>query len=175
MDSQRSRPIIPAIILILVGVWFLLQNLDVPGFRLDVLWPVILVIGGVALIVRHFNNPLANPDDLGGAIFMTLLGVFFLGWYNGNWFGKDWTLAWPVFPLLIGVSNGISWLFHWRHWGQLLWAFAGFSVAAVGFAYTTGAISGSVLAQLARFWPVFIILAGLGFLLQGLLGRNNER
>ena len=28
MESQRSRPIIPAIILILVGVWFLLQNLN---------------------------------------------------------------------------------------------------------------------------------------------------
>ena len=94
-DPTRTRPIIPAIILILVGVWFLLQNLNVPGVRLEAFWPIFLVIGGIALIIRYFTTPTADPDDLGGAIFMTLLGVFFLGWYNLNWFGQEWEVAWP--------------------------------------------------------------------------------
>ena len=175
MESQRSRPIIPAIILILVGVWFLLQNLNVPGFRLDVFWPIFMVIGGLALIVRYFTNPTASPDDLGGAIFLTLLGVFFVGWYNANWFDQDWNKAWPIFPLILGVSSGINWLFHWQRWGQLLWMFIGLAVGAVGFAYTLGRISGSLAQQMARLWLVFVILAGLGFLLQGLLSRNNDR
>ena len=174
-DSSRARPIIPAIILILVGVWFLLQNLNVPGFRLEVFWPVFLVIGGIALIIRYFATPTADPDDLGGAIFLTLLGVFFLGWYNLGWFGQEWEVAWPIFPFLLGLSSGINWLFHWRRWGQLLWAFIGLAVAAVGFAYTTGVIEGDLAQQLARLWPIFIILAGLGFLLQGLLNRSNDR
>ena len=174
-DSTRTRPIIPAIILILVGVWFLLQNLNVPGVRLEAFWPIFLVIGGIALIIRYFTNPTADPDDLGGAIFMTLLGVFFLGWYNLNWFGQEWEVAWPIFPFLLGVSSGINWLLHWRRWGQLLWAFIGLAVAAVGFAYTTGAIEGDLPQQLARLWPIFIILAALGFLIQGLLNRNNDR
>jgi len=175
MESQRSRPIIPAIILILVGVWFLLQNLNVPGVRLEAFWPVFLIIGGLALIVRYFTNEAADPDDLGGAIFLTLVGVFFFGWYNFGWFGQDWTVAWPIFPFLVGVSSGINWLLHWRRWGHLSWAFVGLAVAAVGFAYTTGRITGDIAAQVARLWPVFIILAGLGFLLQGLLSRNNDR
>ena len=55
-----------------------------------------------------------------------------------------------------------------------MWAFIGLAVAAVGFAYTTGVIEGDLAQQLARLWPIFIILAGLGFLLQGLLNRNND-
>ncbi len=41
--------------LILVGVYFLLQNLNVYWLRwlkFDLLWPVLLIIGGVVLLVR---------------------------------------------------------------------------------------------------------------------------
>jgi hypothetical protein len=42
--------------LILIGVFYLLQNLNLPWlrwFNLDVLWPVLLIVGGIALLVRR--------------------------------------------------------------------------------------------------------------------------
>ena len=172
METRRSAPIIPAIVLILIGVWLLLQNLQIPGLRFDAWWPLLLIVGGIALLVRRFTRPVGHKEDLGGGVFLTLLGVFFFGFYNFDWFNKNWSQAWPIFPLLVGASNFVEWLFDWRNWGNLLWSFAGLIVAAVGFAYTGGIISGDFALQIARLWPVFLILAGLGFLLQGVLSRR---
>jgi phage shock protein C len=53
--DQRAGVMIGAA-LILIGVFYLLQNLNLPWlrwFNFDVLWPVLLIIGGVALLVRR--------------------------------------------------------------------------------------------------------------------------
>jgi phage shock protein C len=42
--------------LILIGAFYLLQNLNLPWlnwFNFDVLWPVLLIIGGIALLLRR--------------------------------------------------------------------------------------------------------------------------
>jgi phage shock protein PspC (stress-responsive transcriptional regulator) len=42
--------------LILIGAFYLLQNLNLPflrWFNLDVLWPVLLIVGGIALLLRR--------------------------------------------------------------------------------------------------------------------------
>ncbi len=39
--------------LLALGVFFLLQNMHLIGFNLDVLWPVVLIAAGVALLLRR--------------------------------------------------------------------------------------------------------------------------
>jgi phage shock protein PspC (stress-responsive transcriptional regulator) len=42
--------------LILIGVFYLLQNLNLPWlrwFNFDVLWPALLIVGGIALLLRR--------------------------------------------------------------------------------------------------------------------------
>jgi phage shock protein C len=42
--------------LILIGAFYLLQNLNLPWlrwFNFDVLWPILLIVGGIALLVRR--------------------------------------------------------------------------------------------------------------------------
>jgi phage shock protein C len=42
--------------LILIGAFYLLQNLHLPWlrwFNFDVLWPVLLIVGGIALLLRR--------------------------------------------------------------------------------------------------------------------------
>jgi phage shock protein C len=45
--------------LILIGLVFLLQNLGLPWLAwldFDVLWPVLLIVGGAGLLLRHFRG-----------------------------------------------------------------------------------------------------------------------
>jgi hypothetical protein len=45
--------------LILLGVVFLLQNLNLPWLNwvdTDVIWPILLILGGGALLIRHFRG-----------------------------------------------------------------------------------------------------------------------
>lgn len=45
--------------LILIGIVFLLQNLQLPWLNwldFDVIWPAMLVLAGIALLFRHFRN-----------------------------------------------------------------------------------------------------------------------
>lgn len=108
METKNRAPVFLAIILILIGAWLLLQNLGISFLNLGVLWPVLPALLGVVLVGRYFVNSRSNPDDLGGGIFLIGLGVFFLAFYNYDLFNEDWSKAWPVFPLLIGISNGIT-------------------------------------------------------------------
>jgi phage shock protein C len=42
--------------LVILGIFFLLQNLDLPWLYwldLDVIWPVLVILGGIALLIRH--------------------------------------------------------------------------------------------------------------------------
>lgn len=41
------------LVLIVVGVYFLLANLNLPWLRADLIWPVLVIAVGVWLIVRR--------------------------------------------------------------------------------------------------------------------------
>ena len=48
------------------------------------------------------------------------------------------------------------------------------AVGVVGLLYTSERIGTVQALQLANLWPVLVIVAGLGLLLQALLGRGSE-
>ena len=54
-SAARNGPLIFAVILIFLGIWFLLQNL----LHIDVgqLWPVILIVIGLALLIPVLRKP----------------------------------------------------------------------------------------------------------------------
>ena len=54
-SAARNGPLIFAAILIFLGIWFLLQNL----LHIDVgqLWPVILIVIGLALVIPALRKP----------------------------------------------------------------------------------------------------------------------
>ena len=54
-SAARNGPLIFAVILIFLGIWFLLQNL----LHIDVgqLWPVILIVIGLALVIPALRKP----------------------------------------------------------------------------------------------------------------------
>jgi phage shock protein PspC (stress-responsive transcriptional regulator) len=56
-SAARNGPLIFAVILIFLGIWFLLQNLL--HIDLGQLWPVILIIIGLALLIPALRKPQA--------------------------------------------------------------------------------------------------------------------
>lgn len=56
-SAARNGPVIFAVILIFLGIWFLLQNLL--NIDLGQLWPVILIILGLALLIPALRKPQA--------------------------------------------------------------------------------------------------------------------
>ena len=55
--GARNGPLIFAVILIFIGCWFLLQNL----FHIDLgqLWPIVLIVIGLALLIPAMRKPAA--------------------------------------------------------------------------------------------------------------------
>jgi phage shock protein C len=54
--NPRAAQFVGAALMIL-GVFFLLQNMNLPWLKwldFDVLWPLLLILGGIALLRRHY-------------------------------------------------------------------------------------------------------------------------
>jgi len=53
--DSRTKLLI-GLVLIILGVFYLLENLNIPGMAwldVDILWPILLIIGGVVFLVRQ--------------------------------------------------------------------------------------------------------------------------
>lgn len=56
LHPHPNTPVVIGIVLILVGIFVLLDHLNIPGLLwldTDLLWPVLLIIGGIALLLRR--------------------------------------------------------------------------------------------------------------------------
>ena len=53
--DSRTKLLI-GLVLVILGVFYLLENLNIPGLAwldIDILWPVLLIIGGIVFLVRQ--------------------------------------------------------------------------------------------------------------------------
>lgn len=106
-DIAKGAPA-GAVILILLGVLFLLQNTGLWFLSMDALWPLILIALGVWLFAKRKSA--AERGDyrhrtlVGPAVLVTLGVIFLLDnlhnhWYEVPGFGRTW----PLILLVIGV------------------------------------------------------------------------
>lgn len=111
-DITRGAPA-GAVILILLGVLFLLQNTGFWFLSMDALWPLILIALGVWLFAKR--KAAAERGDfrhrsLAGPAFLVTMGVVLIldnlhnHWYDVPGFGHTW----PVILLVIGVVKLIE-------------------------------------------------------------------
>jgi predicted membrane protein len=100
-QRRGPRPIVPGLVLLIIGALFLLNNLgvfDIREFRMY--WPVILIVVGAftAIFPRHGVRSVVWS----GALIVTggLLLSQNLGYIRGN----VWEIIWPVFLIFLGLS-----------------------------------------------------------------------
>ena len=106
MNDEPARPdqrwATFAIILIAVGAIFLLGELF--NFRLGPnLWPLFLLVPGIALLATAFGRSEANAGTAIPGTILTTLGLIFL--YQsatGRW--ESWAYIWALIPLSVGLA-----------------------------------------------------------------------
>ena len=170
---SNPRPaIIPALFFILFGVWLLAQNLGVPLPGWNLAWPALLVALGAAFLLQFV---LGGRRD-GGLVFVgvavALLGGFFFAFTLGYYRWDDMGRYWPVFVLIGGAAFLCQWVAQPRERGLLVPALLGLGVGGVALPITLQAVNPALAELVIKFWPVVLVLVGLGLLVRTAVPRR---
>jgi hypothetical protein len=178
---MRRGSIIPALILILLGLWFLAGNLGVHLPGMDAMWPI-FPLGGGLLFLGGYLFGRRDPGLIFVGLAATLVGAFFFlftlrvplpvaGMQGGvRW--SDMGRLWPAFVVIGGASFIALFLAE----GQRDWAVFSMGAVAViagcvAFLFTLGWLAGDLGRLLVKYWPLLLVIAGLAALLQAVFGR----
>ena len=186
---MKNRSILPAILLILAGLWFLAQNfgLRLPNLlnwvnllRWDQIWPGFLILGGVMGLVSYFNRARRDPDRLFWEVAAIGLGCFFFLFtlrVRLPVFGRiEWHRMgefWPGFLLVVsGAYLGQFALSGFRRRDALVSGVGAAAVGIVAFGFTLDLLSWTSWQQVSIWWPAALILVGLWLMIQTFVRRR---
>ena len=171
---MRRGTIILALVLILVGVYLLLDelNLNVPDW--DVIWPMFPFAGGLVLLGAYVFGRQRDPGQVFLGTAATLVGLVFFFVTLGPLEYRDLDTWWPTFVLIGGIAFLAQWLAAGLHdWGALFLGLVALVIGGAGLAITLQLFGAQTAAFLPRLWPVLVVLAGLMVLLRALVGRRS--
>ncbi len=166
--QNRKGSIAAAVLLIVLGVWFLLVQIfpNLQNFTFGRLtWPI-AVIGAGALIgliglltwVPGLLVPACIVGGIGGLLY----------WQNttGNW--QSWAYAWTLIPGFVGVGIIASGLLSGDRKAMIGggWTIVNSLVLLAIFGTFFGGIT------LWRYWPILLILLGVLLMVQALFKRG---
>lgn len=162
MSTQRRSNMAIGIILVLLGLWFLAEQLFPQFFRwldIDFAWPLIIV--GAGLVFFIFALVTKVPGLAVPASIISGIGGL-LYWQNatGNW--ESWAYAWALIPGFAGVGVLLQGLLG-GHPRQSWREGAGMIVTSLILFLIFGSFLGGP-NLLGDYWPVLLILLG-GWLL----------
>lgn len=172
---MRKGTIIPALALILLGTYLLLNELDVgiPGW--DVIWPVFPFAGGLAFLGGYVFGQRRDPGQVFVGTAATLVGIAFFFITLGPLEYHDLGTWWPVFVLIGSAAFLAQWVAaRFRDWGVLFLALVALVVGGAGLAVTLRLLGPETTELLPRLWPVLLILVGLMVLLRTLPGKRSR-
>jgi hypothetical protein len=177
---MRNRSIWPALVLILLGCWFLADNfgLALPDF--GQLWPIFVVVGGLVSLSSYFRQGRRHADALFSGIVALGIGFYFLLFtleltvpVLGHFEWSRMAEFWPGFVLIAGLAFLAQFVAGGFQPVRLLVA-GGLIVlfAVIAFAFTLQFLSQTLARQLIVFWPIVLILIGLWLVTQRLFKRS---
>lgn len=161
---NRRGAMVPGLLLIALGAWLLASALGVRLPGLDVLWPVFLIVFGLAFLVQFFAGGRRSEGLVFTGTATALLGVLFLAITVGplNW--SDLGHWWPVFAVIGGVAFLAQWMARPAEGGLLVPAALALLVGLAALAVTLGRVRADVTEQIAKLWPLLLIVVGFGLL-----------
>ena len=95
---MKKQHTFTAYILIGIGVYFLIRQLDLPIFDNFYSWPTFLMIFGVAFLIHSYSTKEYNNIFTG--VLLLGLGIHFHGLENYDF----WFDHWSVFALIVGLA-----------------------------------------------------------------------
>jgi len=91
-------------VLIIVGLAFIVKNIDLPGIREGNWWAVFIMIPIVAILDDIYHIYAATPVNKAGAIISKVIGMLVLGAVMVIFlFGVNLGIYWPVLLIAAGL------------------------------------------------------------------------
>ncbi len=170
--SKSRGSVIPGIILIIIGVWFLSRHF----YPVEIVWvntyPIVFILFAIFLIFNGLRRP--NTSNMFWGVFFLCIGAFFTLRNFGiiPFFYTD--EYWPIFLVALGISFISMFIVRPSDWGVLipgsilLFFGVGFSMRTFnGFFWGWGEFMGI-------YWPVILIVIGAGILISSLHNKPRE-
>jgi hypothetical protein len=164
-----------ALILIILGSYLLLSELnpELPGWRSA--WPIFPLAGGVALLIDFVCSPRRDADRVFLGTAATLVSAVLLLVTMGPLNYSDLTSWWPTFVIIGGIAFLAQWAARrFRDWDALFLGVVALTVGGAAFAVRLELLGPNTRELLPRLWPAILILAGLMALIRGLLERRTH-
>lgn len=169
---ERRRTALWGVLLILVGIWALLGALGFEWAELDRAWPAVIVLVGVVSLVGVVADPERDPGDVWFGVSAILVGVYF-GYITigaGRW--DDLAVQWPVFAAIAGFAWIVAWFFDVRQVSNLVMGLVALVVGGVAYGFTTEILGPGQWDLVASWWPLILVLIGLGLIVQYLVQKS---
>jgi len=168
--NQRAGAIVPGLVLIALGLWFLADSLGLPLPGLGDLWPLFPLVSGLAFLFQYFLGGRRDDGLVFAGVSAALVGAFFASITLGPLDWGDLGRLWPVFPLIGGLAFLAQWLVKPADRGLLVPAGLSLLVGLVGLAFTLNLLG----SEVGRLWPLLLILLGLGLLINYVWGGRRR-
>src|SRR5258708_35307474 len=106
---NRSGAVIPGLLLVALGAWLLAGTLGVRLPSVATLWPVALIVFGLAFLAQFFAGGRRGEGLVFTGVAATLLGAFFLAITLGRLTWNDAGRLWPIYVLIGGLALLAQW------------------------------------------------------------------
>ena len=161
---NRSGAVIPGLLLVALGAWLLAGTLGVRLPSAATLWPVALIVFGLAFLAQFFAGGRRGEGLVFTGVAAALLGAFFLAITLGRLTWNDAGRLWPIYVLIGGLAFLAQWLARPGERGLLVPAVLALAVGGATLALALGLVRADVADQIIRLWPLVLIVLGFGLL-----------
>ncbi|MBN1406555.1 MAG: hypothetical protein JW956_02125 [Calditrichaceae bacterium] len=168
--------VIVAWVLIAMGSIILLHQIDLFNLNTPNSVTLISLAWGMVLLVRGWNHP-THKGIFGGTFFVLLSITIFLMQFN--YFPLDDLFALGSLFISIGIAHLVYFAFQKTKVSNLIFAIVFILIGIPLIAHEYYYISFWEMQDIfSTYWPILLILIGVGFLGEGLIKnykkRNNE-
>lgn len=173
MERRTRSSVVGGLLLILVGALFLVYQVMPPErlswLRVEMGWPMIVVMVGVGLLV--FGLLVGAP---GMAVPASIVGGIGLILYyqnlTGDW--NSWSYLWTLIPGFVGIGTILTGLLGGGKLRETLeGGFWLILISLIMFAIFGSFLGGASLLMLRPYWPALLIVLGLFVLVRNLFRR----
>ncbi|MBU8565702.1 hypothetical protein KM914_04510 [Virgibacillus pantothenticus] len=158
---MKKQNTLTAYLLIGIGLFFLLQQLNIPIFNNFYSWQTIIIVIGLVLLIHSYITK--NYQNLFSGTILLGLGIHFYGLAYYSF----WIDHWAMYVLIVGIAFIVR-FFQTKEGvipGLLLIAFSLIMIFSVQLPTWFNWIY-SIVDLMERFWPVLLIIIGF-YLLKG--------
>ncbi|HHS97102.1 MAG TPA: hypothetical protein ENK08_04275 [Chloroflexi bacterium] len=166
---MRRTTVFLALVLIVLGFYFLLVQLQLGLPTLDRIWPVFPLAWGITSFVAYFRDARRVETRVFWGTSLVLSSLFLFLISMGD---QDYSVLrtwWPIFVAIAGIAFLALWLAQGlRDWGILFLALCGLIFGGVALAVNLQLLGPDTAEELGRLWPALLILVGALLLLREL-------